>query len=295
MSSADRQPTWYTLAVSVPAAQEEEATALLLELFPQGLEVWGGSIAVPGGPDVIAPEARPGDAITLIGYSTRRPEGDLLSLIRSRLRPDNLAIGVVAETDFTRRFREHFRRIELHPGFGVVAARADQQPGDLVLTPGLVFGTGDHPSTRLALQGLIPVLRPGIRLADVGTGTGILALFARRQGADPVIAYDIDPEAVRAARRHARRNRLPIAVRTGTIRPSDGPFDVIVANIVAEVLVALREALSAALSPGGALVLSGILSERRAYVEKAFQSLLVEWQASLDGWIALRLRKPLSS
>jgi ribosomal protein L11 methyltransferase len=137
------------------------------------------------------------------------------------------------------------------------------RPGEkvLVLDPGLAFGTGQHATTRMCLNALAQLVKPGDRVADVGCGSGILALAAARSGARRVLASDSDPQALRVARRNVARNRLGgrVVVREGDLL--DGvraKFDLIAANIGPVQVSAMARSAARRLSEGGALVASGI-------------------------------------
>lgn len=172
-------------------------------------------------------------------------------------------------------------------------------PGEIVLTlePGLAFGTGYHPTTRLCLEWMQEVLEPGQRVLDLGTGSGILAIAAALLGAREVWALDIDPVAVRAARGNVRRNRVSsrVRVRRGSLPwPEGGQFHGILANISARVVSALAPAFWDALHPGGWVVASGLLQEHRGEVESAlgaagFPTLQVRQEGD---WLALLTRRP---
>ncbi|GBD11500.1 Ribosomal protein L11 methyltransferase [bacterium HR23] len=147
-------------------------------------------------------------------------------------------------------------------------------PGEavLILEPGLAFGTGHHPTTRLCLAWMQEVLTPGQRILDLGTGSGILTIAAGLLGAGEVVALDTDPQAVRTARSNVRRNRLAsrIRVRRGSLPwPEGGKFHGILANISAKVVSALAPSFWDALHPGGWLLASGILLEHREEVGEA--------------------------
>jgi len=133
----------------------------------------------------------------------------------------------------------------------------------LIIPVEMAFGTGDHPTTATCLRLLCDLPLDGRRVLDLGCGTGILALAARKLGADRVLAVDFDPKAVAAARRNARRNRVcgvDFEQRDVlTWEPTEPPFDLIVANIFADVLTASFPKMLRLLAPGGTLILSGIL------------------------------------
>ena len=170
----------------------------------------------------------------------------------------------------------------------------EAKPGDLVieLDPGMAFGCGTHPTTAMCLRLLERYVRPGMVVMDVGTGSGILAIAAALLGAETVWAVDEDPVAVRTARENVALNNL-----VGRVRVRDGnllddlvePADLVVANIVAEVLIALCPEAAMVLEPGGRLILSGILTGREEMVHRALAENDFEVEARLaEGeWVAL--------
>jgi ribosomal protein L11 methyltransferase len=150
-------------------------------------------------------------------------------------------------------------------------------PGDVVigLDPGMAFGTGQHETTRGCLRLLERAVRPGVRVLDVGTGSGILAVAAAKLGAAEVLACDIEPQSVQVACENAQRNGVGgrITVALGSLgpdwpfeRPAQGWAEVVVANIHARALVELAGPLAGAATADGALILSGIIGEREADV-----------------------------
>jgi ribosomal protein L11 methyltransferase len=175
-------------------------------------------------------------------------------------------------------------------------------PDDIVLRldPGMAFGTGGHETTRLCLELLEQImddmptlLSPSV--LDLGTGSGILAMAAVQLGAGRVCAVDIDPLAVEVARENLTINGLLDQVECSTtpLESLNGHFNVILANILAEELVRLAPFLSERLSPGGSLVLSGILAEKEGLVRNGFSSQPLEYLGTLiEGeWVALHYRK----
>ena len=156
----------------------------------------------------------------------------------------------------------------------------------IVLDPGLAFGTGSHPTTRLCLEWLDANLRAGQRVIDYGCGSGILAIAAARLGAAEVCAIDIDPQALVSARHNAEVNGVQIDVRsTGETPPA--PAEVVVANILANPLRVLAPLLSALVAPGGSLVLAGLLDRQAEEIAACYPAFALTAWRSLDGWTCL--------
>jgi len=214
-----------------------------------------------------------------------RPIGDL----RTRL---------VHEADWAEAWKRHFpvlrvgRRMVIRPTW----RRHRRQPDDLViaLDPGMAFGTGLHPTTRLCLAALERVAdegRQNERVLDVGCGSGILSIAAARLGARSVLGLDVDQIAVEATDANARRNRVRRAVRAraGSLPSGEPPFDLVLANLIASLLVTLAPALAAELRPGGTLLASGIFRDREHEVRAALETagLVVGWRDADGDWIAL--------
>ena len=215
----------------------------------------------------------------------------------------------VREEDWAHAWKRHYkplrigRRVLLTPAW----EEPEALPGDVVvrLEPGMAFGTGLHPTTRLCVAALEKWVRPGDSFLDIGTGSGVLSLAAAKLGATPVWSTDIDPLAIRAAKENALRNGIALApdglhVEQGSVPAGQaGRFKVIAANILAEVLVGLFEGayanvpLAEPLAPGGHLILSGILEERSEMVLSAaarYGLKEVERIQEAD-WVALVVRR----
>lgn len=170
-------------------------------------------------------------------------------------------VEAVPERDWVRITQAQFDPIRITDGLWIVPSwHAAPRPDavNIELDPGLAFGTGSHPTTRLCLIWLAEHLHGGETVLDYGCGSGILAIAAARLGAAHVVGIDIDPQAVTAARDNALRNR----VQAEFCLPDDAPLmqaDILVANILTNPLKALAPLLASRVRPGGQIVLSGIL------------------------------------
>jgi len=228
----------------------------------------------------------------------------LWHLARMRTVSD-LTVTEIREEDWANAWKEHFRahrisdRVVIAPPWQEYDAKA----GDIVveLDPGMAFGTGLHPSTRLSMQGVEQVVNPGDHVFDVGTGSGILAIAALKLGAAHADAVDVETVAVRATRENAVRNGVTetIDVRLGSAgegEPFQGEYDVVLANIIARILIELADPLVRATRSGGRLVLAGIIESREAEVARAFEVLgaVVITRRQMDDWVSLVLERKVA-
>jgi ribosomal protein L11 methyltransferase len=158
----------------------------------------------------------------------------------------------------------------------------------IVLDPGLAFGTGSHPTTRLCLRWLEASLRGGESLLDYGCGSGILAIAAVKLGADPVIGVDIDLQAVESARDNAERNQVEATFFLPDGLPNETKFAVLVANILTNPLKALAPMLADKVATQGRIALSGILESQAEDVMAIYAAYfdMRLWQVD-EGWVCL--------
>jgi ribosomal protein L11 methyltransferase len=236
-----------------------------------------------------------------------------------RLRPiGELRIRSLEEEDWANTWKKHYhvqrvgRRTVIVPSWLEHAAG----PDDVVLhlDPGMAFGTGLHPTTRLCLELLEDMVRPEQRVLDMGTGSGILAIAAARLGARQIHAVDNDPVAVEVAAQNIARNQVASQVQATVASLGHGrhmghwlagegngagavadvgkladSYDLIVANLIARALRIMAKDLVAVLRPGGLLISSGIILDRAAEVQAAFaEAGLHEQDRRQEGeWLAL--------
>ncbi len=263
-------PSWVRIVVETPAERADDLAALLAELTGAGVEV------------VTVPE---GTGEGLVGLAAYLPAGVETAALEETLR-DRLASEAgegmsaprvrsrehVPGEEWGRTWKEHFRparlsrRLVVRPPWEDFAAPGDARV--MVIDPGMAFGTGLHPSTRLALSFIDDLYgQPENKsvpfsVLDVGTGTGILAMACALLGARRVLAIDNDPDAVAAARANVAANGLATIVEVSgeDLAAVPGTFDLVTANIVHDALVGLASHLAGHLRPGATLICAGILA-----------------------------------
>lgn len=200
----------------------------------------------------------------------------------------------VEEQDWVRLTQSQFAPIPISERLWIVPSWHDAPDPEaiiLVLDPGLAFGTGSHPTTRLCLQWLEANLTGGETVLDYGCGSGILAIAASKLGAGQVIGVDVDAQAVTASRDNAERNRVNAEFSLPDAAPA-GQFDVLVANILTNPLKALMPLLAARVVPGGRIALSGILAEQTEEVMTIYgQAFTMRLWKMEDGWVCLEGRR----
>ncbi|MEO8438219.1 MAG: 50S ribosomal protein L11 methyltransferase [Chloroflexota bacterium] len=221
------------------------------------------------------------------------------------LRPiGELRTRIVQEADWADAWKAYFpvmrigRRLVIRPTW----RRHRRSAGDVVLAldPGMAFGTGLHPTTRLCLAAVEGLADRGVlagsRVLDVGCGSGILAIAALKLGAAAAFGLDTDPIAIEATLANARRNKLVRRIRAhvGSLPSGEPAFDVVLANLIAGLLVPLAEPLRDELRPGGVLLASGIFVDREGDVRAAFEAagLTVTGRTAEGDWVALEASRP---
>ena len=200
------------------------------------------------------------------------------------------------DQDWVRQTQAQFEPIRINDRLWIVPswhAAPDPEAINIELDPGLAFGTGSHPTTRLCLEWLAEHVESGVDVLDYGCGSGILAIAAAKLGAGPVVGTDIDPQAVSAARDNASRNR--VAIRFESVASGHaGSYRIVVANILANPLKALAPALCAHVRDGGWLALSGILVEQVDDLIAAYAPwIALEVAGSGEGWVCLAGQKTM--
>jgi ribosomal protein L11 methyltransferase len=227
----------------------------------------------------------------------------------ARLWPDvRLECREVDDEDWARRSQDNLQpvtvgRLTICPPWSVPDEWPQALP--LVIQPSMAFGTGHHATTRLCLLALQLLNLSDMYVLDIGTGSGVLAIAARKLGAEGAVGIDNDPDAIACARDNLTLNPGIDRVRftTGDLssaigaEPSAlyvarrlhglGPADVVIANLTGDLLRRSASVLANGFAPGGGLIVSGVLAEERHVVVEAFQGLDLVWEMEEDGWVGL--------
>ncbi len=227
---------------------------------------------------------------------------DTVAYLRERLAATGLhgtlEISGVNEEDWANSWKEYYKPIHIGQRIVIVPAweRYEQAEGEIVvrMDPGMAFGTGSHETTRLVIGLLEAYVKGGERVLDVGCGSGILAICASKLGAKLCRAYDIDPVAVKVARDNIMESGQGNITcdQSDLLRGvdlSDGGYDVICANIVADIIIRMTPDVGAYLNEGGVILASGIISERADDVVACFEEhgfRIIE-RAEDNDWCAL--------
>lgn len=255
-------------------------------------------------------EAMPEDVLVKGWFELNERTADVMGLVRERLAAlkagacvdmGTLALELqnVADEDWSENWKKYYKpfRIGSHLVVKPTWEPYEAQPGDqmIELDPGMAFGTGTHETTHMCMQLLEKHLRPGMRVMDVGTGSGILAIAAARLGASDVLAIDIDPNAVKVAKENVALNGVESRVRVveGDLCKSEAiPCDLAVANIVADAICMLAGPLTRHLQKGRLLVCSGIIREREQDVRDAAAQAgyTLFDRVEMGEWVALALK-----
>ncbi|WP_250509489.1 50S ribosomal protein L11 methyltransferase [Caballeronia sp. GACF4] len=196
----------------------------------------------------------------------------------------------VEEQDWVRLTQAQFDPIHIGERIWVVPSWHDAPDPDalvLELDPGLAFGTGSHPTTRLCMEWLEQSVKPGQSLLDYGCGSGILAILAKKCGAQPVYGIDIDPQAVESARQNSERNHADVIYGLPDECPA-GEFDIVVANILSNPLKLMASMLASKVKAGGRIALSGILARQADEVAAVYAQWIdiAVWREH-EGWVCL--------
>ena len=297
--------SWLRIALEVDPEQAEAVSEALARYIPGGIVIESTAIEANA-----EDEGRAVGALRVLGYiphdeqlEERRAQIEqalrYLALIQPLPAPQ---YQPVQEQNWMEAWKQHYKpftigeRLHIVPAWLADDATAEGGRVQVRIEPGMAFGTGVHPTTQLCLQLVEQCVQPGNTIIDIGCGSAILAIAAKKLGAGQALGVDIDPQSMDNARENAALNYVEIEIGLGSVAEVlEGEYslqqaDVVLANILAPVLVRLLAAgLGRVVAPGGTLVLSGILNEQEPELRRALAAagfgILTE-QRSGD-WLAL--------
>lgn len=300
---------WYQLSVDVDNEAVESVTELFGRYgFNNGVAIEEPYVQDQDGDNVGIDMARPFTVHTYVPEEDFKPE--IIEELRQALYflgqlrgVSDVRVTNLQEQDWANAWKEHFQVHRIGERVVIRPPWREHQPEDddvvVVLDPGMAFGTGLHPSTRLSMLGTEDVVKPGDTVLDVGTGSGILAIAAVKLGAVKADTVDVESVAVKATAENAAANGVAgqIAVELGSVgegQPFWGEqYDVVLANIISRILIELSEAIVAHTKPGGKMVLAGIIETREQDVIDAFEAAgaKVINRRFAEDWVSLVLTK----
>ena len=301
---------WTEIAVEVAAADIDSAAAIANMTVPYGIyiEDYSGledEVMEIAHIDLIDEELLKKDRSVAKIHIYIDPEDNIaeaLSFLRERMTAAGIAHHIdtaqVQEDDWLNNWRKYFKpmpvgeRLLINPSW-----YTDTDPEGRVtlnIDPGLAFGTGKHETTRLCLEAMEKRLKPGDAVLDVGCGSGILGIAAALLGADKVLGVDIDELAVRTANENAELNHVGdrfTAVAGDLVDKVEGKYDLVVANIVADAIIALSASIGQFMKPDAVYIVSGIIDTRADDVRRAVaDSFDIIGESDMAGWYCFELR-----
>ena len=288
---------WTSLSLTVAGDEAETWSDALLESGAISIDIHDAEAGTPdekpqfGEPGEALPGAWDRNVVTALFEPTFDARA-IVDAIASGLGLEvpEIALSTVEEQDWVRLTQAQFHPIRITGRMWILPSWHEAVEPDainLVIDPGLAFGTGSHATTRLCLQWMEAHLHPQERVLDYGCGSGILAIAAKRLGAGTVIGTDVDQQAIDASRANAAINRVECTFVEPDALTGDA-FDLVVANILTNPLRMLAPALAARVRTGGRIVLSGILDEQAPAVVEVYEQWfnIGIWRIA-DGWAAL--------
>lgn len=280
----------------------EDSEDLLKEREDQFGEIWS-----------LSPDDFPKDGVILKAYlPVNSFLGETVEAIKLAINnlvtydinigPNVVTISEVNEEEWATAWKKYYHPVKISQRFTIVPTWETYNPvssDELIieLDPGMAFGTGTHPTTVMSLQALEKTVKPGQRVIDIGTGSGVLAIGAALLGAKQVHALDLDDIAVKAAGINVKLNKVQdrVTVAGGNLVDTiEEPGDVVVANILAEIIISFTDDAFEVVKPGGYYITSGIISAKKNDVKEALErsGFKIEDIMMMEDWVTIISKKP---
>lgn len=303
-------PSWLEISLNVSGELAEAVADVLARFAPGGVAIestaiqhaWTYDPGAPTGPVRVVAYLEWNETTEETRTHLEQSLG-YLNMIAPLPQP---SYQTIPDQNWMEAWKERYRPITVGERLVILPPWAEPPSGERLpirIDPGMAFGTGTHPTTQLSLMQLERYVQPDLGLIDIGCGSGILCIAAHRLGAAPILGVDISEESIQNAHTNLGLNSIPAGIELGIgsvaeIRAaqfSQTQAPVVVANILAHVLVFLLETgMGQLVSPGGILLLSGILEERESEIHDVLprHDLILEDRLQIDDWVAVALRRP---
>lgn len=310
---------WSEVSIHTTAEAVDAVSNLLYEMGANGVviedtEVLHRDWDTPFGEIYqLSPDDFPAEGVFVKAYLAADSStlGDMLSELKQQLDEltgygldigkGTIAVNDVHEDEWAHAWKKYYKPVHVSDRMTIKPVWEEYQqksPDEVIIEmdPGMAFGTGTHPTTILCLRALEKYLQPGDRVFDVGTGTAILSIAAVKLGAEHVLAMDLDEVAVRSAQANTELNGVDekITVRQNNLLEGvDGPVDLVVANILAEIIVRFTDDVYRVLKPEGTFIASGIIEAKAQEVKNAMAASGLEIVETIfiDDWVAITAKK----
>lgn len=303
---------WTEIQIEIPVSYTDQASAIAQMAVPYGIYIEDYSDLLEEAPkiahiDLIDEDLLQKDRTQAVIHLYISPDAnpaEALSFLRERLEaesiPHSLCTGGIKEEDWAFGWKKYYHPLRVGEHIVICPSweSCSLEPGDVMmrLDPGMAFGTGTHETTRLCLAMLEKYVTPGCRMLDIGCGSGVLSIGAVLLGASEAVGVDIDATAVRVAAENAAMNRVEEKTRylCGDLTDKvTGTYQVVCANIVADVIIRLAPQVGAFMDGNAVLLVSGIIDSRQEEVAQALEQegFSILESAEEKGWCAMAVRR----
>ena len=303
---------WTEIKIEISAAQVDEAAAIAQMVVPYGIYIEDYSDLRTEAPkiahiDLIDEELLEKDVTKALIHIYISPDdnpAEAIAFLREKYTAAGIANTIsttaVKQEEWATAWKQYYHPQKLGNRLVVCPSweEYEKQPEEVIITldPGMAFGTGSHDTTRLCLEFLEEHCAPGKKVLDVGSGSGILAISAALLGCDGAVGVEIDPTAVRVAEENSAINHTDDRVQFicgDLVQKVEGVYDIVCANIVADVIIQLLPNVGRFMAEGAVLITSGIIDEREADVQAALakNGFTVLRRRTSAGWVALECAK----
>ena len=233
-----------------------------------------------------------------ISVQDQATANDLIKKIKSQINIDiKFNLEKIEDVDWVKQTQSQFKPIQVNKKLWIIPTWHQIQQADalnIILDPGLAFGTGSHPTTKLCLDWLTENIKSGMSCLDYGCGSGILAIAAEKLGAHEIIGTDIDLQAIQASNDNAKNNQCALSKFISSEENIYGQYDIVVANILSSALKVLAPVISNHTKPQGKIALSGILKQQENEIKAAYESWFeFDRSKELDGWLCMSATKKI--